>query len=95
MRRARAICCTLIDKPSQSASADLDSVCRQYGIDVMLVDDSDPVWKQSDSWAWSRKPLLANNYVRAFTCGDVRDSHRTSRRLLRAGKSPGHLDSLR
>jgi len=81
----------LFDKPSQSASADLDSVCRQYGIDVMLVDDSDPVWKQSDSWAWSRKPLLANNHVRVFTCGDAgQPSHFAP--ASSSGKSPGHLD---
>ncbi len=61
----------LFDKPSQNASAGLDTVCRQYAIDVIVVDDSDPVWKQRDSWAWNRKPLLANDHVRAFACGDA------------------------
>jgi len=61
----------LFRKPSQAASANLDSVCRMYGIEVLLVDDSDPVWKERDSWAWSREPLLANDHVRAFTCGDL------------------------
>ena len=66
----------LFRRPSQAESAALDSVCNSYGIDVMLVDDSDPVWKQRDSWAWSRKPLLANDHVRAFACGDLRPQTR-------------------
>ena len=61
----------LFKRPSASASADLDNICRKYGIDAMVVDDSDPVWKQRDSWAWTRKPLLANSHVRAFACGDA------------------------
>jgi hypothetical protein len=60
----------LFRKPSSAESAGLDSVCRVYGIKVMLVDDSDPVWKDRDSWVWKREPLLANDYVRAFRCGD-------------------------
>jgi len=61
---------SLFRKPSSAESAGLDSVCRVYGIEVMLVDDSDPVWKDRDSWVWKREPLLANDYVRAFRCGD-------------------------
>jgi len=81
----------LFDKPSRSANADLDTVCRQYGIDVMLVDDRDPVWEQRDSWAWSRKPLLANSYVRAFTCGDAgQQAHFAP--VSSSGNSPGHPD---
>ena len=82
---------SLFDKPLQNASADLDTVCRQYGIDVMLVDDRDPVWEQRDSWAWSRKPLLANSHVRAFTCGDAGQQVYFAPASVR-GNSPGHPD---
>jgi hypothetical protein len=44
-------------------------VCRAYGISVMLVDNTDPVWNHRDSWVWTRTPWLANDYVRAFACG--------------------------
>jgi putative effector of murein hydrolase LrgA (UPF0299 family) len=81
----------LFDKPSQNASADLDTVCRQYRIEVMVVDDSDPVWGQRDSWAWSRKPLLANSHVRAFTCGDAGQQVYFAPASVR-GNSPGHPD---
>jgi hypothetical protein len=59
----------LFEKPSLAEDASLDDVCRQYRIDVMLVDDVDPVWRQRDSWVWTRTPFLANDHVRAFKCG--------------------------
>jgi hypothetical protein len=59
----------LFEKPSQAESASLDATCRNYRIDVMLVDDVDPVWGQRDSWVWTRTPFLANEHVRAFGCG--------------------------
>jgi hypothetical protein len=59
----------LFEDPSLAESANLDGTCSKYGIDVMLVDDSDPVWGRRDSWAWTRTPFLANDHVRAFECG--------------------------
>ena len=60
----------LFNTPSPSESADLDRVCREYNIEIMLVDDRDPVWNDRQSWVWARKPLIANEHVRAFACGD-------------------------
>lgn len=56
--------------PTPALNAHVDDVCRAYGIRVMLVDNSDPVWNHPDSWVWTRSPLISNNYVRAFECGD-------------------------
>ncbi|MGD0214444.1 MAG: hypothetical protein ABSB87_14550 [Terriglobales bacterium] len=47
----------------------LDSMCEEYGIDAIVVEDSDPVWQDPSSWIWTRRPLVANDYVRAFRCG--------------------------
>jgi hypothetical protein len=66
----------LFRRPSQAESAGLDFTCREYGINVMVVDDLNPVWRQRDSWVWTRKPILANDYVRAFACGDPRQQAR-------------------
>ena len=55
--------------PTPALNAHVDDVCRAYGISVMLVDNTDPVWNHRDSWVWTRTPLLANDYVRAFACG--------------------------
>jgi hypothetical protein len=60
----------LFRKPSRAESDNLDSICTAFGIDAMLVDDSDYVWRVRDSWVWNRQPLLANDHVRAFACGD-------------------------
>jgi len=59
-------------RPSQAQSASLDITCNEFGINVMLVDDLDTVWGERDSWVWTRKPILANEHVRAFACGDPR-----------------------
>jgi hypothetical protein len=61
----------LFENPTPTQSASVDGVCREYGISTMLVDDRDPVWKQRDSWVWTRTPILANDRVRAFSCGDL------------------------
>jgi hypothetical protein len=47
----------------------LDATCREYGIDAVVVEDSDRVWQEPSSWIWSRQPVVANDYVRAFRCG--------------------------
>ena len=60
----------LFNRSLLAETTDLDSLCREYSINVMLVDDSDPVWMDRESWVWRGKPLLANEHVRAFACGD-------------------------
>lgn len=47
----------------------LDATCHEYGIDAILAEDSDRVWRDPSSWVWNRKPVIANDYVRAFRCG--------------------------
>jgi hypothetical protein len=56
--------------PNAALSARVDEVCREFGIRVMLVDDTDKVWNSPESWVWTRTPLIANDYVRAFACGN-------------------------
>jgi hypothetical protein len=34
------------------------AVCRDLGIDALVVKDVDPAWKDSDGWVW-RTPVLA------------------------------------
>jgi len=49
--------------------SNLDATCREYGIDAVVVEDSDGVWQEPSSWIWRRQPMVANDYVRAFRCG--------------------------
>lgn len=49
----------------------LDAICQEYGIDALIVEDMDPVWKEASSWVWRERPAVANDYVRAFPCGTL------------------------
>lgn len=54
--------------------SDLDATCRAYGIDAVVVEALDPVWREPSSWVWARRPDIASDYVRAFRCGAVADA---------------------
>ena len=47
---------------------ELQAVCREYGIDVIVAQDTDPAWNDPESWVWQRRPLFANDFARAFEC---------------------------
>lgn len=55
--------------PTPLQNALVDDLCRQYGISVLLVDNTDEVWGRPGTWIWTRTPLFSNDYVRAFACG--------------------------
>ncbi|MEO6828873.1 MAG: hypothetical protein ABI164_03620 [Acidobacteriaceae bacterium] len=48
---------------------DVDVLCRELSIDVLVARNSDPVWKDRTSWVWKRSPIVANSTIRAFRCG--------------------------
>lgn len=55
--------------------ADPDRICRDLSIDILVVKDTDGIWKCRDSWVWTRKPILANNYVRVFAASKEQLPH--------------------
>jgi hypothetical protein len=55
----------------QAAAPDLRDVCLNLPIDLIVVKDTDPVWKDGSSWVWKQKPVFGNPYVRLFSCGDA------------------------
>ena len=58
----------------QEESNDLEGTCREYGIDVVVAEDTDPAWSYPASWIWRASPLVSNRYVRAFRCAAAADS---------------------
>jgi hypothetical protein len=52
-------------------SDELQPVCSDYGIDVVVAQDTDPAWSDPESWVWKRRPLFANDFARAFECRSV------------------------
>jgi hypothetical protein len=60
----------LFTHPSPQEASRLDEICREFGISILLVTDSDPAWTEPESWVWKRTPYLANQFVRAFRFAD-------------------------
>jgi hypothetical protein len=55
-----------------ASGAEVDSLCDQLKIDVLIAHRSDPPWRQPGSWVWQRAPIVSNDAVRAFRCGASR-----------------------
>jgi len=56
--------------PLPAQDVRVDDVCREYGISMLLVEKTDLAWARRNSWVWMRKPVVSNDYVRAFACGN-------------------------
>jgi hypothetical protein len=59
----------LFDPPAAAPAPEVDAVCNQFAISVLVARDKDPVWADPRSWVWNRKPLAANSMMRAVACG--------------------------
>lgn len=59
--------------PSLSlANADeFAKVCNNLSLDTVLVDSTDPVWQQPNSWVWTLTPELAYPTLRVFSCAQT------------------------
>jgi hypothetical protein len=58
----------IFDSSSMAWDA-LDTACQKNQINVLIVRDFDPIWKDLPSLAAARQPLYSNSYFAAFTCG--------------------------
>jgi hypothetical protein len=45
-------------------------VCVNLPIDLIVVKDTDAVWRDANSWVWRQKAVFGNSYVRLYSCGD-------------------------
>ena len=55
-----------------ASGAEMDSLCDQLKIDVLIAHRSDPPWRQPASWVWQRTPIVSNDAMRAYRCGASR-----------------------
>ena len=44
------------------------SLCRDLGIDALLVTGEDPVWNDPDGWPHHIKPVFSSDFIAAYTC---------------------------
>jgi hypothetical protein len=47
----------------------IERACHRLSIDVLIAQDTDRVWKDSSSWVWKLRPIVSNDFSRAFACG--------------------------
>jgi hypothetical protein len=60
-------------------SKDISEVCRQFGITVLVVKDTDPIWRHPASWVFTETPIFSNRSTRVFDCLSI---ERHSARVL-------------
>ena len=49
-------------------TAELVGVCTTLPVDILVVQDIDPAWRNHESWVWRTRPVFANEHVRMFRC---------------------------
>ena len=53
-----------------SSWAEIDPICAANSIDIIVMTDIDPIWKNLSSLEQERKPLYQNDYYAVFMCGN-------------------------
>jgi len=48
----------------------IDESCKSYYINVLVINDLDPIWGNLSAIEKQRKPIYQNQYYAVFTCGD-------------------------
>jgi hypothetical protein len=54
---------------------EIDNSCNQNFIDVIVVNDIDPLWKKLPALKQKRQPLYENNYYAVFACGNFNKTY--------------------
>ena len=47
-----------------------DRICQEYSIDVLIIEDADPIWNSIPSLKMQRPPLYENTHYALFPCGN-------------------------
>ncbi len=53
---------------TQKSWPEVSTACQDLQIDVLVVKDLDPVWRDAATWVWSEDPAFENDRVRVFSC---------------------------
>jgi hypothetical protein len=70
---------TVFNAPDAVRTWNLDSICDDLKLNVLVATDADPVWSDPYSWVWNRPSLMANPAVRAIPCGTASRSAAATR----------------
>jgi hypothetical protein len=59
---------TNVQVPTLTTAAAVYSLCRDLGVDALVVTGEDPVWSDPNGWPHQMKPVFASDFVAAYTC---------------------------
>jgi len=54
--------------PNLTTAAAVYSLCRDLGIDALVVTGEDPAWSDPNGWPRKLKPVFTSDFVAAYTC---------------------------
>jgi hypothetical protein len=57
-----------IDVPTLKSADAVRSLCRDLGIDALVVTSEDPVWNEPNGWPRQMKPVFTSDFVAAYSC---------------------------
>jgi hypothetical protein len=49
----------------------IDLICREYFINVLVINDLDPLWSSLPNLTQIRKPLYQNQHYTVIPCGNI------------------------
>jgi hypothetical protein len=47
-----------------------DRICQKHSIDILIIEDTDPIWNSIPALKMQRPPLYENTHYALFACGD-------------------------
>jgi hypothetical protein len=56
---------------SDHSPEDVRDVSRRYHVGAIVVQATDPVWKDTSSWVWRTRPSYSNSLARVFAGNDI------------------------
>ena len=61
---------TIFNSPNNSDWKSLDQTCNEFSIDLIIVNDTDPLWSNIETLSIIRPPIYKNTYYAVFACGE-------------------------
>ena len=75
------------------SSSGTQAVCENLPADLIIAKDTDPVWRDRDSWVWREQPVYQSAYIRMFACRQSSPRTATPSALAAAAKSRSNVAS--
>ena len=58
-----------LERLFHGSAGTLQEACGRLGMTGVMARDTDPAWKDKESWVWRERPAMANDFARVYLCG--------------------------